>query len=895
MDGGLRIVLVHGTWGRGFDPDTVAPPPVPRWFEPESEFCRTLKGRLAGRLGSAVVVEFLWSGANSIREREEAAAELAAFLDRSIVQAPQALHFILAHSHGGNVAIDALAKMEQSAGRIHIVTLATPFLSISQGTSSLLTRMLRAALVLSLATLIAVLYALVLDRLAELGAGIPALFAVGIISVGIIAFCAVGAARMRRLAGTGFTAKPFAHDGHNAVFLAAVRAVPASALLAAPGFYFLGALAWLACFMLMLPLVTAIAAASPALLRLLFSPPGPAGAVRRRAAAIRILRSPRDEASLFLLFGRVTSILTHIFGALAVMFSPVVILLGSLMAAFAIKGAVEFYDSYQKCLATGDNCYLDIFVPALVFAKTLEVWGGIVSYVTSGAIACLLLFFLTGLLKSAFGRELLFRSMNVSVDVHDTPGGSTRYVVDWCRPLRGAGFGLRHSLYNNPEAIAKIVEFIEQARTSRPDLNIDVAETEPELSAGPRLRGWRHGAIWISAAAVYAFVLLIAYAPHGADSSSCAVKSRLEPPGSRGVFTVLVARFEGDDGRLSNQLARELARRYPVSVLRTCLSVATGDEARSLRSSRGVNLLLWGKAKGGTVELYGEEHYPGTAGERPTLVAPGGLPAFLDGQGRALLIEGVERAHLDDSSPRTSGELASYADQVDRFVRQVEERDLPNGDILDDLTLAQDKVSLHAAAGIWMLSAGVALREGWRIRKSIAHFDRAFSIRNGNPEYREVISVDWNLAYRESLLWDARLNKSLASARQAADQYQKEYEHGLANYQVTPDSRSLAAARAASAWAEVAALGGDAKAGAARNRLACESLLWAHQWESDSQEMREQTRSDARMGVSRGFVRVLPPPEQTEAYNLLVKAGKDPSPIFRINRETHTDYCTAFE
>ena len=49
-----KIILVHGTWGRGFDQDKDAQrmpagkPVAPRWFEAGSKFCMALSSGLAG-------------------------------------------------------------------------------------------------------------------------------------------------------------------------------------------------------------------------------------------------------------------------------------------------------------------------------------------------------------------------------------------------------------------------------------------------------------------------------------------------------------------------------------------------------------------------------------------------------------------------------------------------------------------------------------------------------------------------------------------------------------------------------------------------------------------------------------------------------------------------------
>ena len=77
---------------------------------------------------------FLWSGANSVHARDCAARELSDQL-RKDLQDPDAKAVIIAHSHGGNVALRALQHLDFMADRIRVVTLATPFLRVFARTS----------------------------------------------------------------------------------------------------------------------------------------------------------------------------------------------------------------------------------------------------------------------------------------------------------------------------------------------------------------------------------------------------------------------------------------------------------------------------------------------------------------------------------------------------------------------------------------------------------------------------------------------------------------------------------------------------------------------------------------------------------------------------------------
>jgi len=72
---------------------------------------------------------FLWSGSNSVHARDRAARDLSKQL-REDLKDPDATAVIIAHSHGGNVALRALQHLDTMAGQIRVVTLATPFLRV---------------------------------------------------------------------------------------------------------------------------------------------------------------------------------------------------------------------------------------------------------------------------------------------------------------------------------------------------------------------------------------------------------------------------------------------------------------------------------------------------------------------------------------------------------------------------------------------------------------------------------------------------------------------------------------------------------------------------------------------------------------------------------------------
>lgn len=122
------VYLVHGTWAHGLrfrgDPHPARPGAKPRWFEAGSIF----RVHLESLLGPGVqFAPFLWSGANTIRARHEASLQLAAQLRVDRERDPQARRLVIAHSHGGNVALRAIDLLGEP---VPLATLATPFLSI---------------------------------------------------------------------------------------------------------------------------------------------------------------------------------------------------------------------------------------------------------------------------------------------------------------------------------------------------------------------------------------------------------------------------------------------------------------------------------------------------------------------------------------------------------------------------------------------------------------------------------------------------------------------------------------------------------------------------------------------------------------------------------------------
>ena len=137
--GPLIIYAVHGTWPYG--------PPTWRgrrrtraewsgadapWFEPRSAFAAAVTQ------GHDVTwVPFEWTGDNTFAARDTARADLCERLQASLASSDEPLA-ILAHSHGGTVAVAAVAQLsaEHRARVVGIVTMGTPFATLKYGVSS---------------------------------------------------------------------------------------------------------------------------------------------------------------------------------------------------------------------------------------------------------------------------------------------------------------------------------------------------------------------------------------------------------------------------------------------------------------------------------------------------------------------------------------------------------------------------------------------------------------------------------------------------------------------------------------------------------------------------------------------------------------------------------------
>lgn len=107
------VTLVHGTWASRAD-----------WTMPKSPLYEVI----GLSLGSVVMRPFRWSGRNRVWSRLTATDELRRDLHGALARWPNAAHFVIAHSHGGNIAVHALKDLELRSRITGVVCLSTPFL-----------------------------------------------------------------------------------------------------------------------------------------------------------------------------------------------------------------------------------------------------------------------------------------------------------------------------------------------------------------------------------------------------------------------------------------------------------------------------------------------------------------------------------------------------------------------------------------------------------------------------------------------------------------------------------------------------------------------------------------------------------------------------------------------
>jgi len=314
---------------------------------------------------------FCWSGANSIFERNRAATKLATEL-KADLKDRSATPIIIAHSHGGNVALRALSQLED-ASRVRLVTLATPFLRVFVRDSFQFPFFVW--LVLWAAT-------------------------AGIASGLVLLALQFGMFAIKQLTGTDLGDKSFW------ILIGGLAAAILASILIA---------SWL----------PSIVAKRGRALEILAATTYPT--VGASGPQMLVIRGVDDEAALSLAAGSIGSRLSALFLFIVI---PMVL--------FSGVGLLALFDR-------------------------LGVQTGLLLFIVmdGAALAALILLFLPGICKSAFGREFVTTAFICEIAAESAPDTSGRIDAVTLSPIRGtAGQRMRHRLYDHPECVSRIVHWL---------------------------------------------------------------------------------------------------------------------------------------------------------------------------------------------------------------------------------------------------------------------------------------------------------------------------------------------------------------------------------------------------------------------------------------------------
>jgi hypothetical protein len=116
------ITLVHGTFAKNA-----------AWCKTDSPLCQAISRALGH---DVAFIPFVWSGRNSFRDRQLATDELVNHFTKLRASHPHCKHSAIAHSHGGNILVNAIARFP--AGLDSAICLATPFFVIQARPEGLL-------------------------------------------------------------------------------------------------------------------------------------------------------------------------------------------------------------------------------------------------------------------------------------------------------------------------------------------------------------------------------------------------------------------------------------------------------------------------------------------------------------------------------------------------------------------------------------------------------------------------------------------------------------------------------------------------------------------------------------------------------------------------------------
>lgn len=113
----IVVTLVHGTFAKGA-----------LWTKDGSVLRQEIAAELGRQEKDVIFDVFEWSGRNTHKARVKAGYQLADHVRELKKRYPLAKHFIVAHSHGGNVALLAHKHLPSELHATGIATLGTPFI-----------------------------------------------------------------------------------------------------------------------------------------------------------------------------------------------------------------------------------------------------------------------------------------------------------------------------------------------------------------------------------------------------------------------------------------------------------------------------------------------------------------------------------------------------------------------------------------------------------------------------------------------------------------------------------------------------------------------------------------------------------------------------------------------
>lgn len=112
------VILIHGT--------TFGFCLKHRWMSSESNLCETLRETFKPE--EIAIAKFFWSGRNRFLHREAAANNLKQYINALKAANREANIYLIAHSHGGSVATQALQDESIAASVAGLISLSTPYL-----------------------------------------------------------------------------------------------------------------------------------------------------------------------------------------------------------------------------------------------------------------------------------------------------------------------------------------------------------------------------------------------------------------------------------------------------------------------------------------------------------------------------------------------------------------------------------------------------------------------------------------------------------------------------------------------------------------------------------------------------------------------------------------------